>query len=905
MEEEQADSSERDWTRIGLLVCAVIVTVAAGFLIPAFATDGLAGSPIEQALPGEAASDGADEAGGVSGEGGLGALNPGEATGVGGEVALDSDTYGSTDTELHFTVESSEASYWRTASFDTYTGSGWERNGGAESLDGSIEHDGMSDERIEYEIEFEQTATAVPTAWRPTVVEGVDDPQVTDDKAISTDQPIEAGSTVEGVSYSPERDEGLLQAASGEYPSEIEEQYTQLPSDTPDRIEEFTAGLTADEEGPYETAVAIEQWLKTEKDYDLDVSERGENIAETFIFDMDAGYCEYFATAMVTMLRSQDIPSRYVVGYTPGQNVGDDTYEVRAMNAHAWVEVYFEDVGWVKFDPTPGDDRLSTEEEALEDADSDFEPGDVDLDDLFDPDENDEEPPTSDDRGLQTSLNQTAVPGEPVEVTVTENDAPLYDVTVEFNGESIGTTASDGTVVGTVPDAEQLQITVPEDSFDQTWDGGDESPVSEEDEEREDSSGETSSGASMSTVGAGVSATGSGVVASPKQVGSSTASSDELESDETYPIERNATVSVAGEPRPGGTVTVTARVGDVLLEGATVTVGDESVGQTDESGQQVVELPETTGNVTIAVERDSVTGETVTTIPELSIDVDTGTVPAMALGSATVEATVDDEPATGVPVEINGEEVATTGADGTAALDLPLRSDATIAVTYYGQSQQVVLSGLLLRFGLASGLLLSIFSISLYALSKRGYGPTRLFAALRATPGWIAFACQRTLVTLATRGDELAARAVDRLRATLIAVADLLSGKRNFGEVRAGIVAWLVNVRKRARKTLAEFRMRRAETERATDRPTVQQAWRRFLAHVSVSSPTTRTPGELAAHAVEQDNLPKQPVITLRDTFREAEYGSRSASDRLEHVQDAIDQIEQAARERDETVGGN
>ncbi|MFB6151211.1 MAG: DUF4129 domain-containing transglutaminase family protein, partial [Haloarculaceae archaeon] len=87
-----------------------------------------------------------------------------------------------------------------------------------------------------------------------------------------------------------------------------------------------------------------------------------------FLFEMDAGYCTYYATTMVTMLRTQDIPARFVVGYTPGERVDRDEWVVRGYNAHAWVEVYFPDVGWVRFDPTPAQPRRAAEQEELAQA---------------------------------------------------------------------------------------------------------------------------------------------------------------------------------------------------------------------------------------------------------------------------------------------------------------------------------------------------------------------------------------------------------------------------------------------------------------------------------------------------------------------------------------------------------
>ncbi|PSQ48903.1 hypothetical protein BRD19_05130 [Halobacteriales archaeon SW_7_65_23] len=71
---------------------------------------------------------------------------------------------------------------------------------------------------------------------------------------------------------------------------------------------------------------------------------------------------------MVTMLRSQGIPARMAVGYNAGEPVEDDRYAVRGLNSHAWVEVYFPDVGWVPFEPTPPDPRQAVEQAAIENA---------------------------------------------------------------------------------------------------------------------------------------------------------------------------------------------------------------------------------------------------------------------------------------------------------------------------------------------------------------------------------------------------------------------------------------------------------------------------------------------------------------------------------------------------------
>jgi hypothetical protein len=71
-----------------------------------------------------------------------------------------------------------------------------------------------------------------------------------------------------------------------------------------------------------------------------------------------SGYCVHFATTMAVMARTLGIPSRIAVGFLPGKltHVGKNktaVYEVSSSNLHAWPELYFKGVGWVRFEPTP------------------------------------------------------------------------------------------------------------------------------------------------------------------------------------------------------------------------------------------------------------------------------------------------------------------------------------------------------------------------------------------------------------------------------------------------------------------------------------------------------------------------------------------------------------------------
>jgi hypothetical protein len=102
---------------------------------------------------------------------------------------------------------------------------------------------------------------------------------------------------------------------------------------------------------------AVEDYLERNYRYDTDspVPPAGQDAVDHFLFETDVGFCEQFASATAVMLRTLGIPARVVAGYTPGRrNPFTGYYEVRNSDAHAWVEVWFPNLGWYEFDPTFG-----------------------------------------------------------------------------------------------------------------------------------------------------------------------------------------------------------------------------------------------------------------------------------------------------------------------------------------------------------------------------------------------------------------------------------------------------------------------------------------------------------------------------------------------------------------------
>jgi transglutaminase-like putative cysteine protease len=271
--------------------------------------------------------------------------------------------------EVRYTVEADRESYWRAGTYDRYTGGGWVRSGGLRSYQGPLQSPPGDSRTLEQEYTAETEIATLPAANKPVSVGSVPVPvQVTDAGGFQPASPLQAGESYRATSEVPTANSRQLQAAGTDYPEGIETRYTELPDSTPARVAERTDRLTANADNPYDTARVIEQWLENNREYSLDVERPRGNIADSFLFEMDAGYCTYYATTMVTMLRTQDVPARFVVGYTTGQQVADDEWVVRGYNSHAWVEVYFPEHGWITFDPTPSSPRESAELDTLDDA---------------------------------------------------------------------------------------------------------------------------------------------------------------------------------------------------------------------------------------------------------------------------------------------------------------------------------------------------------------------------------------------------------------------------------------------------------------------------------------------------------------------------------------------------------
>ncbi|WP_460064628.1 transglutaminase family protein [Streptomyces sp. YKOK-I1] len=138
-------------------------------------------------------------------------------------------------------------------------------------------------------------------------------------------------------------------------PSSIRDEYTKVPGSLPKVVarqaKEITAGATSD----YAKAVALQDYFAVtggfEYDTDVEVGSGPDAIAR-FLRDKQ-GFCVHFSFAMAAMARTLGIPARVAVGFAPGSPQADGSVAVSLKDAHAWPELYFEGVGWTRFEPTP------------------------------------------------------------------------------------------------------------------------------------------------------------------------------------------------------------------------------------------------------------------------------------------------------------------------------------------------------------------------------------------------------------------------------------------------------------------------------------------------------------------------------------------------------------------------
>jgi transglutaminase-like putative cysteine protease len=168
---------------------------------------------------------------------------------------------------------------------------------------------------------------------------------------------LEGGMIYSVVSDVPVTTPEVLRSQLPQWPESVLRQYTQLPRDLPGRVVALAHAITDPYPATYDKVMAVQRWLRTNTAYDLSIppDPPGVDGVDEFLFVRRRGFCEQIASAMAVLLRAVGIPTRFAVGFGPGErNLLTGYYEVRESDAHAWVEVDYPESGWVEYDPTFG-----------------------------------------------------------------------------------------------------------------------------------------------------------------------------------------------------------------------------------------------------------------------------------------------------------------------------------------------------------------------------------------------------------------------------------------------------------------------------------------------------------------------------------------------------------------------
>lgn len=289
------------------------------------------------------------------------------------------------DHSLVFQAEAEQAGYWRVATRTNYTGKGWEsdslkdeeaQTAGRISLKTFTNN--VPTERKTASIKF-ASDEAIDKIVYPYGIREIEAPKGVEFKLealYEAIQPVENNIDIRLKEYNivydqPKFSMELLKESGDVDPAEIKALHTNLPKDLPKRIGKLAKTITKNYDNRFEKVQAVEQYFN-QNGFKYDTKnvafpEADQDYVDQFLFETKLGYCDNFSTSMVVMLRTLDIPARWVKGFTSGEKVDTintgmkqyNLYEITNANAHSWVEVYFPKIGWVQFEPTQGFTNLT------------------------------------------------------------------------------------------------------------------------------------------------------------------------------------------------------------------------------------------------------------------------------------------------------------------------------------------------------------------------------------------------------------------------------------------------------------------------------------------------------------------------------------------------------------------
>lgn len=262
--------------------------------------------------------------------------------------------------------------YWRSRTFDFYDMGRWTSAADVRLTDPEepLEITIPADER-QARVPVEQTVTMglpgsrlVYTAAQPEVVGLASrmDLRYVPGEAMSVSvirpmRVIARGDSYTATSQMSDATSEQLRAVGAAYPPHIRDLYMSPAPSMTARTAALAQQIVTEANAatPYDQAKAIERWLRANIVYDelIPMPPAGQDPVDWLLFDLQRGYCNYYASAMIVMLRSLGVPARMAAGFAQGEWVADENgFVVRERDAHTWPEVYFPGYGWIEFEPT-------------------------------------------------------------------------------------------------------------------------------------------------------------------------------------------------------------------------------------------------------------------------------------------------------------------------------------------------------------------------------------------------------------------------------------------------------------------------------------------------------------------------------------------------------------------------
>jgi hypothetical protein len=250
--------------------------------------------------------------------------------------------------------------YLRTTVLDQFTGSGW-RVGGSDDL-GSVNSrfnyrlpSGQA-RSINYSVRVDVSGlTGTPPLFaRSTGYTGLSSADFKQEFQVVTGSKVFRGQTYRQTFAEPAPTSAQLEGAGSALDADASP-WLRLPA-LPKTVDDLVARITAGKASSYQKARAISDYFANPANnfqYSLKTKsgDSGNDLVD--FLKNKVGYCQQYAAAMAVMLRDAGVPSRVVLGYMHPAPDTTGNFTVTTIDAHAWVEAYFQDVGWVPFDPTP------------------------------------------------------------------------------------------------------------------------------------------------------------------------------------------------------------------------------------------------------------------------------------------------------------------------------------------------------------------------------------------------------------------------------------------------------------------------------------------------------------------------------------------------------------------------